>query len=220
MTPLAFTSFRPVPACRSLAMASALLLAAPALQAQYKVIGADGKVTYSDREPSANDGRVSALGARAPAQAAEPDLPFELRQAASKYPVTLYTTNGACDPCAQARSLLKQRGVPFVERQAVSTEDIDALEKLSGGREAPTVTIGGQVLRGLAGDTWNSYLDAAGYPKESRLPGTYQYRPPVPMTERREAAAARAGDAAPAAAAPPTRPAPARNPAPSGAIRF
>ena len=218
MTPLVHFSRPAGPACRRLAMAAALLLAAPALQAQYKVIGADGKVTYSDRVPNPADGRASALGARAPTQAAEPDLPFELRQTASKYPVTLYTTKDTCDPCVQARNFLKQRGIPFVERQAVSTEDIDTLEKLSGGREAPTVTIGSQVLRGLAADTWSSYLDAAGYPKDSKLPGTYQYRPPTPMTERREAAASRPGEAVPAAA--PARPATPRGPSTSGSIRF
>ena len=57
------------------------------------MIGADGKVTYTDREPSASEGKVVPLGNKAitaqPA-AAEPELPFELRQATTKYPVTLY----------------------------------------------------------------------------------------------------------------------------------
>src|SRR5450432_4815503 len=89
-------------------LAAVLLMVATPSQAQYKVIGADGKITYSDREPSPAEGRVSALGARAATQASEPDLPFELRQVATKYPVTLYTTTGACEPCASARALLKQ----------------------------------------------------------------------------------------------------------------
>ena len=71
-----------------------------------------------------------------------------------------------------------------------SVEDSEALEKLSGGRDAPTLTIGSQIVRGMAPDLWNSYLDAAGYPRESKLPSSYQYRPPTPIVERREAAAA------------------------------
>jgi glutaredoxin len=213
--------------CRSFAAArlalvlgAALLLAATGVQAQFKVVGADGKVTYTDREPSQPEGKVTALGAKAPVQAAEPDLPFDLRQATSKYPVTLYTTSGACEPCGQARQFLKQRGVPFSERQAASSEDIDALEKISGGREAPTLTVGSQVLRGFAGDAWGQYLDAAGYPRDSRLPSTYQYRPATPIAERRDAAVARNGDAAPPApAAFPRATAPAA-PGPSGGIRF
>jgi glutaredoxin len=218
MTSPASSNSRPAAPRWPLALAAAALwLVAPVASAQYKVIGADGKVTYTDREPNGAEGRVTALGARVPAQPAEPDLPFELRQASTKYPVTLYTTNGACDPCVQGRQLLKQRGVPFSERQAVSNDDIDALEKISGGREAPTLTVGAQVLRGFASDSWNQYLDAAGYPRESRLPASYQYRPAVPILDRREPALAAGGAAAPA---PVNRPAPTAPPGPSGGIRF
>ncbi len=193
----------------------ATTLAAGAAAAQFKVIGADGKVTYTDREPSGNEGKVTALGARAPLAQAEPDLPFELRQATSKYPVTLYTASGACEPCASARQLLKARGIPYSERQVVSNEDAEALERLSGAREAPTLTIGSQTLRGLAGEVWHSYLDAAGYPRESRLPQSYLYRPAVPVVERRVGSAARPAAAQQRAA----RPA-AAAPAGSGGIRF
>ena len=210
---------RAAPPWPATALAAALLLAAPSIRAQYKVVGADGKVTYSDREPSASEGRVSALGARgAASQAAEADLPFEVRQAAAKYPITLYTTNGVCEPCNQARQFLKQRGVPFSERQATSNEDIEALEKLSGGREAPTLTVGSQVLRGFGSDSWAQYLDAAGYPRDSRLPSSYQYRAATPIIERRDATVARTGDA-PAPAPLPRATAP-TSPGPSGGIRF
>ena len=184
------------PACRrrraapspAALVAAALLLVVTTSQAQYKVIGADGKVTYTDRAPTAPESKVSDIGTRAPAQGAQQELPFELRQVATKYPVTLYTVAGACEPCASARQLLKQRGIPYAERQVVTDEDSEALEKLSGGREAPTVTIGSQILRGLATDVWVSYLDAAGYPRDSRLPANYQYRPASPVVDRREPA--------------------------------
>lgn len=193
---------------------AAALLAGPSL-AQFKVIGADGKVTYTDREPTGTDGKVITLGARAPLAQAEPDLPFELRQATSKYPVTLYTASGACEPCASARQLLKARGIPYSERQVINSEDAEALERLSGAREAPTLTVGSQTLRGLAGEVWHSYLDAAGYPRESRLPQSYQYRPAVPVVERRESSPARPAAAATTAQRPAVAP-----PAGSGGIRF
>ena len=200
------------------AVALALLLSAAASQAQYKVIGADGKVTYTDREPSAAEGKVISLGNRSVVQAAaEPELPFEVRQAASKYPVTLFVTTTACEPCTSGRQFLKQRGIPFNERLVVSAEDSEALERLSGAREAPTLTIGSQTLRGYAAEVWASYLDAAGYPRESRLPTTYQYRAATPIVERRESVAARS-DTRPAAAAPAAPIAPAA--AGPGGIRF
>ena len=135
------------------------------------------------------------------APAAEPDLPFELRQIASKYPVTLYTASGACEPCVLARQLLKQRGVPFSERQVVTDDDNDALERISGSRDVPTLMIGSQVMRGLSSEAWISYLDAAGYPRESRLPASYQYRPATPIVERREPAVARSAPPGPARSA-------------------
>ena len=199
------------------AVAALALLLAPLAQAQYKVIGADGKVTYTDREPTAAEGRVTSLGARASAPAAEPELPLELRQVNSRYPVTLYTITGACEPCVSGRLLLRQRGIPFNERQIVTAEDSEALERLSGGRDAPTLTIGTQTLRGLAGDVWHSYLDAAGYPKESRLPTSYQYRPAEPIVARRDLAPAR--PALPSDAPPPASPTRPVAPPASG-IRF
>lgn len=169
----------------------ALLAAVPA-HAQYKVVGADGKVTYTDRPP-ASAAKVTALGrsgvASGPTDAA---LPLELRQPAAKYPVTLYTVGGACEPCEAARQLLRQRGIPYGEKQVLSSEDSEALERLSGGRDAPTLAIGTQMMRGYAPAVWSSYLDAAGYPRESRLPASYQYAAATPVVERREASAPRA----------------------------
>ena len=173
-----------------------MVIAAPC-QAQYKVVGPGGKVTYTDRAPAPTDGKVTSLTARGGAALGDAALPLELRQAAARYPVTLYVTSGACEPCESARQLLRQRGIPVTEKQVQSPEDSEALERLSGGRDVPTLTIGSQTLRGLAPEVWNSYLDAASYPRESRLPANYQYPPATPITERREASAARPAPARP-----------------------
>jgi glutaredoxin len=179
-------------------VALATLVVASPCQAQYKVVGADGKVTYTDRQPTASEGKVTSLGARSAAATGDVALPLELRQVASRYPVTLYVTVGTCEPCEAARQLLRQRGIPVTEKLVQSPEDSEALERISGGRDAPTLSVGSQTLRGLAPEVWNSYLDAAGYPRESRLPAGYQYPPATPITERREASV--------------TRPAPQRTP--------
>ena len=187
-------------------------------QAQYKVIGADGKVTYTDRPPTASAGKVTSIGPRGGVPSGDAALPIELRQAASRYPVTLYVTVGNCEPCEGARQLLRQRGIPITEKQVLSPEDSEALERLSGGRDAPTLSIGSQTLRGLAPEVWNSYLDAAGYPRESRLPANYQYPPATPITARREATAKAATPrATPASGVDAETPPPAASP---GGIRF
>ena len=186
----------------------AALAAIPAL-AQYKVVGPDGKVTYTDRVPGASDGKVTALGGRAGAAPVDAALPLELRQAVGRYPVTLYVTATSCEPCDNGRQLLRARGIPYNEKQIVAPEDSEALERLSGGRDVPTLTIGAQTLRGLAPDVWNSYLDGAGYPRESRLPKNFQYAVATPITERRDAAPQRAAAPAARPSAPAAEPRPA-----------
>ena len=181
--------------------------------AQYKVVGPDGKVTYTDRPPPQTSGKASALPpAAGDAGTANAGLPFELRQVASRYPVTLYTSAG-CDSCDVGRQYLRQRGIPYVEKVA-GGNDGEALVRATGSRAIPALTIGGQVLQGYSADSWASYLDAAGYPKQSRLPGSYTPPPPSPLVAARPAAAE---VAAPVPAPPPPEPAP--PPAPGG-IRF
>jgi glutaredoxin len=212
-----YRSFKTRISVAHLCSALALLAAGPSF-AQYKVIGPDGKVTYTDRAPTSSEGKVSPIGAKGSTAAAAPDavLPAELKQAASRYPVTLYTITGACDVCGAARQFLRQRGIPYAEKQVLSPEDTEALARISGGRDVPTLTIGGQVMRGLSPDTWASYLDAAGYPRESHLPPSYQYAAPSPITDRAAAAVRTAEPGASAAAPAPATPAPAN---PSG-IKF
>jgi hypothetical protein len=113
---------------------------------------------------------------------------------------------------------MRQRGIPYTEKQVLSPEDGEALERLSGGRDVPVLTLGAQILRGLTVDLWHSYFDSAGYPRESRLPANYQYPAPTPVTERREATAAtRPAPTPPTPRAEPPRPV---EPEPPGGIRF
>ncbi len=92
-----------------------------------------------------------------------------------------------------------------------SRADIEALERLSGGREAPTLTIGSQVVRGFSESIWQQYLDAAGYPAVSQLPRDYQRPPARPVTERTEIAVPPAARVeAPPFRRPAERPAPPR----------
>jgi len=184
--------------------AAAVVLPAHAL---YKVVGPDGKVTYTDRAPGTTEGKVTPLTATGSSVAANPaELPIELRQVAARYPVTLYVVPD-CAPCDSARSLLRQRGVPHAERIIVTEEDAEAVQRLTGTRDVPTMTIGSQHLRGFSPETWNSYLDSAGYPRESRLPAGYEYAAARPVTQRAEP---------PRPVPPPPSPAPA---SPAG-IRF
>jgi glutaredoxin len=198
-------------------------------QQLYRQVGPDGRVSYSDKPPTgpepaparaakgaaaaaANTPAAANAGATnaATASTSNPALPADLRQSASRYPVTLYTGEN-CAPCGSARAMLTSRGIPFSEKTISSNEDVDSLKRLSGETSLPFATIGGQQLKGYSDLEWTQYLDAAGYPKQSQLPRNYRNPAPTPLVARAPAApatpAAPAQEAAASAAAAPAAPA-------------
>lgn len=192
-------TLRVLPLSAALAL---LTLAAMPAWAQYKVVAPDGSVTYTDRPPFEGNLRITPIGRNVPAEAvAEVGLPIELRQATARYPVTLYTTDD-CVPCDNGRKLLQQRGVPYTERTIGSEEDAQALERLVGARTVPALTVGAQPLRGFSDTDWAAYLDAAGYPKTSKLPRNWPVATVSPLVQR-SVAATPAARPAPAPSAPP-----------------
>lgn len=122
-----------------------------------------GKVHYSDVPPAdATNVERKKLSSTA---AQNEDLPYETQRAQQNFPVTLYVTNGCGAPCAQARSMLNKRGIPFSEKMLKTQEEIDVFYETSGSNGAPTLAIGKNYLSGFLEPRWNSELDVAGYPK-------------------------------------------------------
>lgn len=196
----------------SLGLASALMVLCPTLgnaQPIYRIVGPDGRVSFSDKPPAAAE-KATTLGpgGRSTESASTGGVPFEVREAMNRYPVTLYTGND-CSPCGTARNLLTLRGVPYVERTITTTQDVDALKRLGMEPSIPILTVGTQRLRGFAESEWNDYLDAAGYPKTSRLPSGYRNPAPAPLAPAAENNTAKSETpSAPAAPAVPPPPGP------------
>lgn len=225
----------PLAAARPWLLSIACLIAAHAQAQQvYRIVGPDGKVTFSDKPPEAAapaPAAAATAGARAPAAAAPAAaLPFALRQVVTRYPVVLYTGKN-CAPCGLGRSLLSARGVPFSEKTVNGNDDIDALQRLSGGTTLPFLTIGGQQIKGFSELEWTQFLDAAGYPKTSQLPAGYRQAAATPLVAAHSAdapatpgarpLAANAGDRpAVAADAPPPPPPEPETPTNPAGIRF
>ena len=190
-------------------------------QGVYRIVGPDGRVTFSDRPPPASDARPVGSTGNSAAPDSGAQLPFQLRQVATRYPVTLYTAK-ECAPCNSGRNLLNARGIPYTEKLIESPEDGDALRRLSGQASLPFLTIGGQQLKGYSDTEWTQFLDAAGYPKTSALPGNYRRPAPSPLVAVKPAPTAPVAGV-PADGAAPARPAdvpvapPVNNPA---GIRF
>lgn len=188
-------------------------------QAVYRIVGEGGKVTFSDKPPLAATGKVTpTVNLVMPGQAEQINLPLELRQVIAKFPVTLYVSN-SCAPCDSGRNLLSNRGVPFTEKTVSTAEDSEALQKLSGGTSLPFLTIGGQHISGYLASEWSQYLNAAGYPEQSKLPANYRRAPATPLvTPQREATKTATPAAPPVVAAP--EPQPGSNPNNPAGIQF
>ena len=184
-------------AIRRVAVCCLVLVSASGLvhaQTIYRIVGPDGKVTFSDKPPAAADKATATTAAGKPLAGGDAVLPFELRQAVARYPVTLYSAAG-CAPCTAGRSLLQSRGVPFNEYTVSSAEDGEALQRLSGTNNLPFLTIGGQKIKGFSDAEWSQFLTAANYPPTSMLPANYRPAAPRPLVAVQKPAPAKGEDA-------------------------
>jgi glutaredoxin len=180
----------------------ALLLggvAAGAMAQTYKVVGPDGKVTYTDKPPTAAQIKAPTGGATATAPGVA-GVPFETRQAMAKYPVTLYTTKN-CSACDNARQALRRRGVPFSEYTVNDETDFAAYRSRFNATTFPGISVGSKNLPGFSAGDLSSYLDAAGYPAQTTLTG-YTWPPATSLVPASAKQAAADEEAAPAASAP------------------
>ena len=167
---------------RLLVFLAALGLSAAAF-AQYKWVDKDGRVGFGDNPP--RDAKtVQRLDMRGGENVdASKDFPYELRRAAERFPVTLYSA-ASCQPCDLARNFLRNRGIPYAEKTVSTQNDGEELKRISGGIRLPVMTVGRQVQVPFDPDAWATALDAAGYPRGSMLPRSYQPPAPQPLTAR------------------------------------
>ncbi|SDH79710.1 DUF4124 domain-containing protein [Propionivibrio dicarboxylicus] len=123
-----------------------------------------GQTVFSDRPPPPGS-TAAEVKSEAKASADEAPLPYAVRLAAERFPVTLYTLSRCLEPCRLARDLLNGRGVPFTESLADTAEEQDALAARLGGDIAiPSLFVGTQGFRGFEATAWHNLLDLAGYP--------------------------------------------------------
>jgi glutaredoxin len=161
-------------------LASVLGLAAAAASAQlYRWTDEKGRVHITDTPPPSSARNVQRKGTDVrPGVAAQ--APFELTQAAKNFPVTLYTSPSCKAPCADARTTLNKRGVPFKEVQVWNDETNAELKRVSGATDVPTLVVGRSVQVGYEAGAFNALLDAARYPKAGAVPTRAQAAPEAP----------------------------------------
>lgn len=186
----------------------------------YKSVGADGRITYSDQPPASAVRTEKRQLTNSVVDSA--GLPFELAQVTKASPVTLYTGNN-CPPCAEARTLLNARGIPFTEKTVITNADITLVSGSSSNSEIelPQLQVGQSRLRGFDSTGWNGSLTAVGYPTTNTLPKTYKNPPAQPAAtvvriDNASAGAAEDAGANPRARRPAARPATPTPVAPNG----
>jgi len=147
--------------------------------AQYKYIGPDGRVVYSDQPPppSAKILEKKLPGAQAASSGSE--LPFALQNAVKNFPVTLFTAPNCGNPCSEGRKLLVQRGVPYTEKTITSSADLAEFRKTVNADQLPVILVGSNKQTQFEQGAWTNALDIAGYPANNQLPPTYKNPTPV-----------------------------------------
>ncbi len=171
------------PRAQSLMALIALLFSAGVhAQQVYRIVGPDGKVTFSDRPPITESDKTLPVRAGSGTARDAAELPAELKRSVANYPVTLYTTTD-CAACQTGRDWLRQRGIPYRERTVTTSADAAAFQAINPDNSLPVLMIGTRVLKGFLDVEWQQYLDAAGYPASSMLPKSYRYPAPSALAE-------------------------------------
>jgi glutaredoxin len=136
---------------------------------------AKGNVHYSDQPPPTGNQAVKVKGKGNVIDVDKES--YESRLARDRNPVVLFVSN--CGPvCDQARNHLNQRGVAFTVKDPSKEPEIGVeLKKLVGALEVPVIVVGKTHTKGFDPSSWDSLLDAAGYPKSPLIPS--RPKPPI-----------------------------------------
>jgi hypothetical protein len=154
---------------RHLALGLLLISQLALAQTTYRWVDQDGRVHFSDRPPppsaqvkEAKEKELPSLGAPAPV------MSYAMRKAAADFPLTLYVSPECGAPCMNGIKYLRDRKLPFSQKDVKSNEDIEAFKKATGADEptVPTLMVGTRVLKGFQAESWKDLIDLAGYPAQ------------------------------------------------------
>lgn len=157
-----------------------LCMLALAAHAQYRWRAADGSVGYGD-EPPPGASTIELIDLSSASQTEDISrLPYILRTAMERFPVTLYTATD-CAACTQVRTILTGRGIPFSEKTISTQEEVAHFKRLGLGDRLPVVTVGRKTVREFSPRDLQLELTAAGYPEKSVLPPHWKHKTPQPL---------------------------------------
>lgn len=140
----------------------------------YKVVDAQGNVTYQDQPPAEDAGsRTESLTVEEPAAAtpaANDGQRDRVLAAAQSAPLVLFTVPN-CDTCDFVRWFLDERELPFEEVDVQGDiENQQRLRDATGEYRVPVVLVGEQPLFGFDRDELLGVLAGAGYLPADSIP--------------------------------------------------
>ena len=124
-----------------------------------------GAANHADRIPDES----SDLGQKRTYKAVKgsAQLPYEVRQAVQRYPVTLFVSQDCKALCDRAALFLKSSYIPYQEVSLTTQEDFDdfhARTRLALPPIVPSLLVGHKARQGFIKNEWTDLLLAAGYP--------------------------------------------------------
>ena len=130
---------------------------APAALAEiYKVVGADGKVSYSDKEPQPNSGKTEKLKIQT----------YSGPPAVSAYngsvrKVSILSAQW-CGVCTRAKAYMKERKIAFEEWDIDQSEYARGKMNELGAKGVPVILVGKQKMVGFSPEGLDAMLKNAG----------------------------------------------------------
>jgi glutaredoxin len=130
----------------------------------FRWVDEQGGVHYSDQPPPAAARQLQKISSKGNVVEVDKES-FGTKLAQQQSPVVLFASD--CGPlCDQAREHLRQRGIPFTLKDPSKEPEYGVeLKKLVGSLQVPVIVVGKGHQLGFEATSWDSMLDAAGYPK-------------------------------------------------------
>jgi glutaredoxin-like protein NrdH len=139
----------------------------------YKWVDQDGNVTYQDQQPPGEATVIQDDTTTTASPASGTAADTAQQNAVEANPVTLFSVP-ICSTCDLVRMVLEQNKVPFEEKNADRSVEVQQeMEAKAGQLTVPILIIGEEVLPGFNGPAILQALKTAGYSLVQR-PGTQQ----------------------------------------------
>jgi glutaredoxin len=137
----------------------------------YKVVGSDGKITYTDKPPANGPaGTVKQLtitshtgSTEQGALAQQPDWRSILQrkpEAAGNVNIVMFSTDW-CGYCKQARQYMRSQNIAFTDLDVEKNDSARKQYASLGGRGVPFFVIGKRTLSGFSQDSFDATLREA-----------------------------------------------------------